>query len=126
MLSRNNDLEAKVAALTAEKEHLEQQRVREMRELALEQTQETAERKMQENLHRVEIGNVRKGLDKAKKETETAMATSTTLRAKIAQIQVQYSTLQAQIEGVNVAGPLEAKGGGKVNLRPFAGRVPQS
>ena len=36
MLSRNNDLEAKVAALTAEKEHLEQQRVREMRELALE------------------------------------------------------------------------------------------
>ncbi len=62
MLSRNNDFEVIVATLTTEKEHLEQERVREMRELALEQAQKTAERKMQENLHIVEIGNVRKGL----------------------------------------------------------------
>jgi hypothetical protein len=62
VLSRNNDFEVIVATLTTEKEHLEQERVREMRELALEQAQKTAERKMQENLHIVEIGNVRKGL----------------------------------------------------------------
>jgi hypothetical protein len=79
MLSRNNDFEAIVTTLTSEKEHLEQQRVRKMCEPALDQTQETAERKMQENLRIVEIGNVRKGLDKAKKEMESALETSTTL-----------------------------------------------
>ena len=110
-----------------------------MCESALDQTQETAERKVQENLHIVEIGNVRKGLDKAKKEMESACihVTSTTLRAKITQIKVQYNTLQAHFEtlksdkkvkqeGVQVTSPSEAKGGGKVGLRPFTDRVPQS
>jgi hypothetical protein len=80
---------------------------------------------------------VRKGLDKAKKEMESALETSTTLWAKITQIKVQNNKLQAHFEtlksdkkvkqeGVQVTSPLEAKGGGKVDLRPFTDRVPQS